>query len=975
MASQTKLVDLGWSQFVAVRFTGGNSLENCTVTVDGTDVTSACTPVTDDGSLVKWEITALNPAKVVISKGSQRQTVALTDNANPTAPAVGEKAETYYFLTNGPVYVWDYHLTNYDAAGQVRVKPGKTTFSLTNQDADAIAYYSPDAVLKKDDSAGNIYNVSGTVELMFNYANGTEAEKAWVDGITNVALVAADERNNTLNEKLDYTLDKAYPHNGGTVACIQVPLGQSNFFSNGRYQLRVTSQGESKLFPIHVVNETVPSMTLTEASVESGKNVHFQVQDMTYGITMPIYRVDLTDPAGKTTTLTKLDDWYLIGDTFVLYNDKTNHIPTKGTYQLTVYADGFQSFSKKFEVTKGTDPASANLPKGLAIDALSGSTSSGGATSGSGSEGGSNTMNANLVFQADLLINAEIMTELKTGNASAQAIVERWDSMTHDAVYLEGAEEVYTASGYFDAVNTAQSRGTYLSFAEYIQTGSAVTTLNRPYAVKQVLEDNLLGETTSFSETASKPVPDLTLVKEEDGQYTAVSHVTEGTDPIFLCKDKAYLTALAEQGKLYLNDATYSGAELDTDAYTIDKAAGTITLDQEKLGTKLELGANTLTLSVEGYQTAKLTFSYQKALEEVSLNAPAEPIALGEAVVITCNGHHSGDTCDFFASITSVKLTGPNEQERSVLPEGQEGTGYGYSFNGTTLTLGKNLFTESWANVAGTYTLTLSAAYGYEKQTVTFTMKEKEETPEPTAKEPPTVQEITHQTGYDEYYRVSFRDNDDDVSAYLNAVTSATLNGDLCEKTSFLDDDVKGFKIGIGSQGAAYLDFSVACFPSGEEVAVTVSATGYEDLTFTVGSDGNLVTDSTDPDPGPEEPSISVPTTAPSIEKKTNSSGNTYYELKFDEADQAWVSKISRIVRNSTAEYSFEDSLDDIGIGNTCYLDKEENVVAMAFPSDLSAATYTIVISSDQSADLTLEVTIPGLFGGALSVTIKTADS
>lgn len=103
---------------MAVRFTDGNSLENCTVTVDGTDVTSACTPVTDDGSLVKWEITALNPAKVVISKGSQRQTVALTDNANPTAPAVGEKAETYYFLTNGPVYVWDYHLTNYDAAGQ-----------------------------------------------------------------------------------------------------------------------------------------------------------------------------------------------------------------------------------------------------------------------------------------------------------------------------------------------------------------------------------------------------------------------------------------------------------------------------------------------------------------------------------------------------------------------------------------------------------------------------------------------------------------------------------------------------------------------------------------------------------------------------------------------------------------------------------------------------------------------------------------
>ena len=63
-------------------------------------------------------------------------------------------------------------------------------------------------------------------------------------------------------------------------------------------------------------------------------------------------------------------------------------------------------------------------------------------------------------------------------------------------------------------------------------------------------------------------------------------------------------------------------------------------------------------------------------------------------------------------------------------------------------------------------------------------MKEKEGNPgRPNSqKRPPTVQEITHQTGYDEYYRVSFRDNDDDVSAYLNAVTSATLNGDLCEK-------------------------------------------------------------------------------------------------------------------------------------------------------------------------------------------------
>ena len=257
---------------------------------------------------------------------------------------------------------------------------------------------------------------------------------------------------------------------------------------------------------------------------------------------------------------------------------------------------------------KGADPASASLPEGLCHRRPVRLHQQRRRHLRLGSEGGSNTMNASLVFQADLLINAEIMTELGTGSASAQAIVERWDSMTHDAVYLEGAAQVYTASGYFDAVNAARRSGTYLSFAGYIQRDGAVTTPNRPYAVKQVLEDNLLGEATSFSETASKPAPDLTLVKAEGGQYTAVSQVTEGTNPIFLCQDEAYLTALAEQGKLYLNDATYSGAELDEADYAIDQDAGTITLDQEKLGNKLALGANTLTLSVEGYQTAKLTF-------------------------------------------------------------------------------------------------------------------------------------------------------------------------------------------------------------------------------------------------------------------------------------------------------------------------------------------------------------------------------
>ena len=128
------------------------------------------------------------------------------------------------------------------------------------------------------------------------------------------------------------------------------------------------------------------------------------------------------------------------------------------------------------------------------------------------------------------------------------------------------------------------------------------------------------------------------------------------------------------------------------------------------------------------------------------------------------------------------------------------------------------------------------------------------------------------------------------------------------------------------------------------------------------------------PEPGPEEPSISVPTTAPRIEKKTNYSGNTYYELKFDEADRAWVSKVSGIVRDSNVTYSQKGSLDDIKFGNTYYLDEKAGIVAISFPSELWETTYTVVISSAQSVALTLEVNIPG-FSGSPSVAIKTADS
>lgn len=972
VADQTELVNVDWGQYVAVRFTSGNNLKNCTLTVDGTVVNDACSNVTTDGSIVKWESTTWNPAKLVITKGSQSQTVTLSNNAKATKPKAGTVAGDYAFLANGPVYVWDYHLTNYDAAGTVRVAPATTQFSLTNKEQDAIKFYSPDAILKQDDEANNVYQVSGTVELMFNYAKGTDAEKAWVNGIRNVALVAADDRNNTLNESLNWNLDKNYKHGDSTVACITVPLGQRNFYSNGRYQLRVTSNGTSKLFPIHVVNETKPYMELTDA-VHANQNVHFRVYNMTYAITQPIYQVDLTDPNNNTRTLEKFEDWYLIGDSFILYNDTNDNLPVNGNYTLTVYADGFQKFTKEFNVNDATEQnvsiQKAALPYG--IDTYSGSSVGGGsASSGSGSEGGSNTMNAYIVFNADLLANAEIMTKLNTGNEYATAIANRWAEMSKVSVYAEGSNKSYTYSGFITATNLSHGQNKALTFADYVKSGKATeNTRGNPYSVKQVLEDNLLGEATSFSETANKAAPEIALVKLENDKYVNASSVTEGQNAMFQCLDKAYLEKLAENGSIYKGTASNSSFTKDTD-YTINTEKGLITINHSKL----TVGDNSITIKVNGYQTVRLSVPYQKVLEAVNLSVPASTEA-ENPVVITCNAEHTGK-CDFFGSLTSVELTYPDKTVKTLRPDGEESVsdkiGYEIGENKTTLILGKDLF-----KTAGQYSVTLRAGYGYEPQTVKFEIKAKEVVPPAGDVKAPSVEKGTYfkaQFMTPAYWQVSFKDiSNDDLETYLKAVTSVTVNGYTYEKKSYSSSS-KYFELAKNEDlgtGYIYLNLTADGFTADGNTTVVVTATGYEELSFTLDATGKVVTgdDSGATDPGEGE--IKAPTTAPAITAKTNTSGNSYQELSFGTEYANWVSKISG-VKISGRDCSVANSLDSLGYGNAYYLNKDNGVLAVTYSTLLTDFPCDMVITVNGGESLTL---VLSKNGSTITASVKDSET
>ena len=812
LADAAKIVDLGWSRFVAVDFAEGNSLSNCTLTVDGVDVTAATTNVTDNGSMVKWEITG-NHKELVISNGVNQQTVALGGKGAAPEVVLGQTPD--YFLMNGPVYVWDYHLTNYDESGNIRYNPEKTTFDLDGVSSASIAHHSPDAVLHHDENALP-YFVKGEVQLMFNYAQGTEAEKAFVDGITDVDLVAFNEYNNTLNDQLHYSIDKDFVHGDHTVAAIKVPLGQVNFTSNGRYNLRVTSNGVAKLFPIHVVEEVVPTMTVTGDQGYYGNEVHFRIENMTYGVTRPVYRVELTNPDGQTSTLAKFDDWFLHGDLLVLYNTIHNYFPETGSYTVKVWADGFQPFELTFWqnaiVSKGETP--------VTYDAISTASVGGGGSSGGGSgEGDSKFMNANLIVDTDLMVNAQVITQLGLTNEAANGIAGRWDTMTKLYAFNEGAEQVYTYDDFCNAYNAAAAKGQYLTFAQYIASEGAVTTLNRPYSVKRVLEDNLLGETTGFMDSVGKPASAMTVV------------VTGETAAITVA-DEAYLAAVVAEGQLTL-DGNSLPLQNGKD-FTVN--GNVITLN------KVEYGVHDLAIRVPGYQTGRVTFERVYPMEEVALTAA--DITKGEPMVITCTAAHETtapevEVCDFLAHVTEVQLIAPNGNKDDVMPEGAESVfdKIGYTVEGNTLTIGKDTLDQAFAQnadgsfAAGEYKVIITAEY-YGDKTVTLNVADAPEQPGTNAT--PAVSGMKLEGGImGQYYRTSFEG--ENIAAYLDAITSITLNGEAAKKVTNLFGETKAFKL---SNDPAYggenkfVDFTTDCFTG--TVEVVISASGYEDLTFTV---------------------------------------------------------------------------------------------------------------------------------------------
>lgn len=892
--------------YLALPFRTGFTKENTVITVDGADVTKYATPVTDDGSVVKLPLVA-QPGSVILTSGNKTQTTDLGTKADG-AVYTGDHYLPDYFVKHGPLAIWDYYLTNYDVKGNIRTEAEKTTFG-----AKAVPNPHPSYSVSTE--------LGQDVVIMFNYTS--DADKQWFDHITpysadnqkgSVQLVSYDQYKGTWNYNLEFTKGKTN-HAGNTVATLTIKANQDNFRSNGRYFVRVTSTDaagvtSSTLVPIHVVNAETPTFEVEEKP-ESGKNLHFAVSNLVYGITNPIEKVTLTDPSGAKHELTNINDYYLFSqDLFVLYNDEsaengTNHLKYKGQYTLTIEANGFKTATTKFTVQEGE---TAPTQTALTLDAVSRATGS--ISGGSSSDGSSSgyAISTDFLFKGDLIANACVLNKLNKDTTESTAVLEYWNysTSTLDSTFNKGNTMYYSGTDYMSYIygSKADSSKLWKPFAEY--TASAAASVNPPHQTKEVMEDGLLGDVLDSSVSGK-----LNYVAPDKGTYA------EGDDVVLKFTADSSNDYLSKITGLYLNgDWRYLGENY----YTINTENNTITIKKDLL----HIGENAIKIVSGGYKEQNVTFNYAKVTEGVTgLTVSADQE--GKPVTITVNGSDG----DFLKNLSLVTLKQGDDVDNVYWYgyEGSDAVYYVKSDDNKTLTL---------YNVKpGTYTVTLSAQY-YDDLSTDFTMAG-------TVVKNPVPDMDIQQSVEGGVYTVKFfgvtdsttgKPTDTRIGTWKLAINKISVNGtNYTEYSSFSGDpanDSTEYKWGYGQGSEKVLIFGGSAFKTGEN-KVVISAKGYEDLTVTINKSAETVTEK-------DAPSLSV------AENGVIKDGNSY-KITLTGTDLAdWWKNVKKV---------------QVDEGTAADISKVIGETAFTLSGLESNHEYTLTFTADGYKNATVKVKTP----------------
>ena len=757
----TKNVNTDFGQYVVVTFKYG-TIDNYKVLVDGTDVTSSMTKVDDEGHVVKWLSTVKDPSalQIVSKSDNDTQDIKLADGERKNITRTDVKAPKYV-LSNGPMTKFDYQLETYDSEGKIRKDPTKTTFTLQTKKTDSSIeavpskYYIP---VTEIDNVG-----TGNIKIKLQLEN--DEQEAWFDGLNNIKLL--NEDHNIINQNLVYNKNKETKH--GKVGVINIPLPQNNARSRGDYYVSVGSSKNSKRvsLPISLVSKTDFKVVRDSSTPNPkiGGDIRFKIEDPKglqsfgndYGLVM--YKVTLTKPDGSVIELPHYDSWYnIMGLMHISGTDKTSgkvYTDVAGVYTATIYAKGYKTMTKKFEVLNSDGSSAATTgdkDSSKPVDAIStptvskthsgnressstssvviggytGSSSSGkkadsvsGATKKSGGKAdatssatGSMMINGYLLYDYDLLTNAMVLNEIGLRSKGSDAVMNWWFDQTPEAIVGDDKGKLYELNSFVDAYKDARLDGNVLTFEDYIKSSDAKTR-EMVGNVKNVLENGKLGTVYRYGNLVGEAAPTFTGLTAPVADSFTIT-----TDNADFIKN---LNSIMLDG---------SGSPLRGDNYLKQYEIGadgkSIIIYKSAFNNYLNplVGKHKIALDSTGFEKIELELNITDTLENIELTDVSDKHETDSAVVIKAVKDGDPKQGEFLSKLGNVKILGPDGILRDVISASAGGytSDSVYSVADGKITLRGGLFKD-----AGEYTIYLqSSDVNYAVQSVKVNIAQKE---------------------------------------------------------------------------------------------------------------------------------------------------------------------------------------------------------------------------------------------------------
>lgn len=739
---QSKIVDVEGTGYAVISLKKGN-IDNTEFTLNGKTVKP--TPVNTEGTIVKFEVVPNEKVDINLKQqntsNKEKDSIIFNKNSKNYSRIIN-KENPDKILASGPISIYDYHQINYDKHRNIRVSPSKTTFNLGRKD---YTNKNIPTLTSKRTRVGE--------DILINYDTSHKNADKWKENIHSVELVYLETGTTA---KLEYSMEDGKIIINGK----STPIDERN----GKHIVMIKSKGFDD---IKVGIETVRGAGKINLSADfnfiSNSELLFELEDFNYAIKNPVYEVLLDGEKLQGDCV----EYHVLSNLLRLENDCKKKL-SPGKHRLTVKAHGYDDFVKDFYLKKPQhgetnperndakdtsiqDTNEINIRGKKSLDAISSASLSGGSAGSGGSQGGSGgpVIRANLIYDFDLLSNAMILRSIGHDTNESRSILSWWSRMTKDAILTNESDKVLSYKNYKNAMNSSLLNDEYMTFKEYYDKHKASDYKNKPYNIKYVLEDGLLGDIQSYSQENLKFAPNA-HIKKEDGK-------------IRITFDENCSEYINDISGLYVNENNV----ISSDKYEIKN--NEIVINDIS---NFRFGINKVKILADGYKVNKLEIDMSKEGDKISLKRDNN-----SNVFVKLDS-------EFKKKIREIELNGKVLNSDSQLG-GNRGD---YYYDGNTLVIKSSLF----VNTQSQYTLKINAD-GYKLGITTF-IPDRLEIDKIDLKEVPNYVSMSQKNTYKESQRVLVTVEDNFNSDYKKNIKKVTLNG-VDTQFNFGKDDISTIEI------------------------------------------------------------------------------------------------------------------------------------------------------------------------------------